>query len=101
MFATQRNVQSASSQVGGTMLLPLSAVDVAEPAHFHLVCVLPHQRVVLPWHALGTAGHAEQAVLEVGTLSAVTRTLKEKKRKTYVYNSLERSRKYYVNGPVS
>lgn len=62
------------------MLLPLSAVFVAQLAHFHLICVFPHQRVVLPWHALGTSGHAEQSILEVGTLRTVSRTLEVKKK---------------------
>lgn len=81
------------------MVLPLSAVFVAQLAHFHLVCVFPHQRVVLPWHALGTAGHTEQSVLEVGTLSTVSRSLKAKKKKKPhdVNNPLERSSKYYIS----
>lgn len=73
------------AQRGRKTLLPLRAVFVAELADFIVVCKFPHQHVILPWHASGTPGHAEQAILEVGTPCAVSTTLEVKDD---VYNSL-------------
>lgn len=73
--------------------LPLSAVLVAQLAHFHFIGIFPHQRVIFPWYALGTSGHAEQPVLEVGTLCAVSRALERMGCTNImvrdVYNALE------------
>lgn len=83
------------------MHLPLSAVFVAQLAHFPLVRVFPHQPVVVSWNALGTARHTEQSVLEVGTFSTISRALKVEKKTHDVYTPLERSSKYYVHCSVS
>lgn len=76
---------SSDSERGRKTLLPLSAVFVAQLAHFIVVCIFPHQHVIFPWHALGTPRHAEQSVLEVGTPCAVSTTLEVKDD---VYNSV-------------
>lgn len=80
-----------------TMPLPLSAVFVAQLAHFHGVGVLPHQRVVLPQHALGTSRHAEQSILEVGTLCTVCRALDGCKERLVMFTTLLRRGGVYVN----
>lgn len=77
IFATQKYYTSSRRS---RPCLPLSAVFVAQLAHFLLVCVFPHQAVVLSQYALGATGHAEQSILEVGTLRTVSRTLKVKKK---------------------
>lgn len=75
---------------------------MTELADFHGVRVLPHQRVVLSQHALGTARHAEQPILEVGTLGAVCRTLDGCRRERLVmFTTLLKRGGVYVNGTVS
>ena len=59
---------------------PLGTVFVAQLADLPVVCVLPDAALVLPRQVLGTTGHAEQAVLEAGTLGAVPRTLDVRSR---------------------
>lgn len=66
---------SSDSQAGTQAILPLSAVFVAQLAHFVVICVFPHERVVFSWHALGTPRHAEQSILEVGTPRTVSTIL--------------------------
>lgn len=70
--------------------LPLSAVFVAQLAHFLPVCVFPHQAVVLSQHALWATGHTEQSILEVGTLSTISRALKVNKKRREVYSCVMR-----------
>lgn len=69
----------------GKTLLPLSAVFVAQLAHFIVVCVFPHECLIFPWHTLGTPRHAEQSILRVGTPCTVSTTLEVKDD---VYNIL-------------
>lgn len=82
-------------------LLPLSAVFVAQLAHFDRIRVLPHQRVVLSQHALGTSRHAEQPILEVGTLCTVCRALDGCRERLVMFTTLLRRGGVYVNCTVS
>lgn len=83
------------------MHLPLSAVFVAQLAHFLLIRIFPHQCVILPWHPLWTSRHAEQSILEAGTLCTVSRTLDVGEERVEMFRTLWTSGRCYVNCFVS
>jgi len=71
---------------------PLGAVFVAQLADVRVVCVLPDAGLVLALHVLGTAGQTEQAVLEVGALGAVARTLEDEEEERITHTHTHKAR---------
>ena len=61
------------------LVSPQGAVLVAGLTLHLVVSVLPDDSVSLSWHALWTARHTVRAVVEVGALCTVVRTLERRR----------------------